>query len=220
MTIAASVIVTRLRNMLIDTGANSAPQRWSDAELLSYISDGQRAIITAIPRASAKRAVVNLVTGTRQAIPADGYSFMTAYRNMGAGGATPGNAVMVFRATIMDTQLPTWHSDAAKASAAICMYDLSDKEAFYVYPPNDGTGTLEINYSQTAVELAALSDTLTVKDIYLTPLFDYGMFRAHQKDSDYAAGMTVAKSYFDVFMAFLQAGFSDAITNKTLEGQT
>lgn len=221
MTVIASAIINRVRTQLIDVGANGATLRWADAELLNWLSDGQRTLVAAIPRASAKLAVVSLVAGTRQAIPADGYCFLTSYRNMGTSGSTPGVATKKIEREVLDSQYPTWHSDTGSAVVAAFTFDMSDRLAFYVYPQSLGTSKLEILYSTMPPDLVALTDALVVSDIYETALTDYVLNRAHLKDSDYAAGAQLAAGYLQSFMAFLAAtGGGDAITQATQTGRT
>lgn len=220
MTVLASSIVTRVRSALIDNGDNGAPQRWPDADLLRYMSDGQRTIVAAIPRASSKVAVISLVAGTRQSIPADGHCLLSAIRNMGVGGSTPGASVMLEPRAILDAQYLTWHSDTATASVVAYTFDMSDQAGFFVYPPSLGTSKLEINYSVLPPELAATTDPLTIKEIYQTALYDYVMYRAHQKDSDYAGGQAVAAGYLNSFTAFMTSNHQDATTVATQQGKS
>ncbi len=63
----AELIINRVRTQLIDTGP---AQRWSDEELLRWVSDGQRMIALAVPSAVSKRVTVQLIEGTLQELPA------------------------------------------------------------------------------------------------------------------------------------------------------
>lgn len=218
MAVAASSIINRVRNQLIDTGTYAA-QRWTDAELLYWLSDGQRTIVATAPRTSQKLAVVQLAAGTRQALPADGYMYLTAYRNMGPAGTTPGNIILQTPRTLMDTQYPTWHYDAAAAAPRLAIFDQSDPTTYFVYPPADGTGHIELSYAAAAAELVNLTDTLVVKDIYATPLFDYVMWRATQKDSDYASGIATNTQYMQAFETFIASLLKDPFTAMTQAGK-
>jgi len=219
MTVTASSIINRVRNQLIDLGTFAA-QRWTDTELLYWISDGQRTIIAAAPRASQKVAVMAYVAGTRQTIPSDGYMFLAAYRNMGTSGTTPGPALEQTNREMFNTQYPGWHSATQVVSPTALMFDPADPTAFYVSPPADGTGHLELSYAAAAPDLTAGTQNLVVQDIYATPLFDYTMYRAIQKDSDYVGGQTVANAYLQAFTGFIQGLLKDPITMATQTGKT
>lgn len=200
MPITAASIITRVRELLIDNGS---PPRWTDAELLRHLSDGQRAIARADPTAVQKVATVQLAVGTRQSLPADGESLLTITRNMGTNGTTPGRAVRVVRRDIIDDQNPMWHTDPKVSTIYNYIYDPTDNRAFFVYPPSNGQGHVEISYCYTPAEIDSTSDVLDVTDSYTTPLTDYVMFRALQKDSDFAAGINRARLHFDAFAAFV-----------------
>ena len=219
MTVLASAIINRVRTQVIDLGL-SGLQRWSDTELLEWISDGQRTIVANAPRASAAVVLFQLTPGTRQVLPANAYTYLRAYRNMGTNGTTPGAALVPVDRTLMDTQYPQWHAAAQVAAPAVVVFDPSDQAAFYVSPPADGTGQIELLYSVEPVDLTVTTAPIVLDDIYQTPLFDYTMYRACQKDSDYAPGQAAAKTYLDAFTGFLGGYMKDAMTSATQEGQT
>lgn len=200
MATTAQSIIDRVRTQLIDTGTSP---RWSDTELLAHISDGQRAIVAVRPEASTTLVSRSLVAGAVQTIPADGHATLTITRN------TSGRACSEVTRQLMNIQYPTWTTDTATATVRHYFVDEADKRYFYVYPPNTGTGSVELLYSVMPSDLASTSSTLTVRDIYQTPLFDYVMAKAHQKDSDFAAGQTLSAMYMQSFIAFIGNTQSD-----------
>lgn len=202
MTVTAQSIIDRVRTQLIDIGAQ---KRWTDAELLQWLSDAQRAVIAVQADSSNFVTSVALAIGTRQKIPDDGNMLLSIYRNMGTDGQTPGRAVRIISREILDGQNPTWHTDAKVTDVYNYTFDATDRTAFYVYPPSDGTGHLEVNYSRLPSEMTELTDQIVVQEIYRTALFDYVMYRACQKDSDFAAGQSLAQTYFQSFVAFMGA---------------
>lgn len=203
MAVTAQVIIDRVRTQLIDEGAI---KRWSDAELLQWLSDGQRAIVTVSAGTSSTTVVSPLVAGTKQTIPANGHMLLTIVRNTNSAGTTPGRVVRIVSREILDAQNPDWHTASASAVAQNYIYDPHEPTRFYVYPPNTGGGYVEMVYSVFPPEMTALTDEIVVQDIYQTALFDYVMFRAHQKDSDFAAGQALAAQYLQLFLAYTQQG--------------
>lgn len=198
MSVLASSILARARFQLVDSGATL---RWTDAELLQWLSEGQRAIVMAVPEASQLMATVALIAGTKQTIPAGGHVLLHIYRNLTSGGVA-GQACRQVDGSLMDTQYPTWHTDAATAAALFYVYDrIPNPTVFYVYPPNTGTGSLEVNYSVMPVDVATTATNITVRDIYQVALLDFILYKAHCKDSDYAAGQGAASAYFQAFAA-------------------
>lgn len=210
MTIAASTIITRARNQLIDNGS---VRRWSDTELLDWLSDGQRALVALAPAASNTSVTAPLVTGTKQTIPSDGHMLLSIMRNNVSGGGTPGKVVRLVSREIMDNFNTNWHASTAAAVVQNYIFDPQDPTHYYVYPPNTGLGYVDMVYSKIPTELTATSDTLTVQDVYQTALFDYVMFRAHQKDSDFAAGQAVAQGYYQAFLGSVGQGETGQLSN-------
>lgn len=197
MTVAASSILDRARTQLIDAGAT----RWTDAELLKWLSDGQRTIVAAVPAASATRATVALAAGTRQTLPADGYQLLKVERNNVNDGGTPGRAVRIVSRELLDSFDPDWHSATSKAIAQNYVFDPNTPTTYFVSPPNTGAGYVDITYSKLPPELAAAADNIAVEDIYQTALVDYVLYRAYQKDADFAPGAAMAAGYLQLFMA-------------------
>lgn len=195
----ASDLIARVATTLFDT--NNA--QWSQPELLAYLNEGQREIAIAQPTATSVIASVPLVPGARQTLPADAWLLFDVLRNMGpAPGTTPGLPIRVIARRLLDTFQPTWMIGPAASMVKSYIYDLRDQLSFFVYPPNDGTGFVEMNYSQiptpiTANEPTALSDALD------TALLNYMLYRACIKRVDYAPGPTVGASYLALFNAIL-----------------
>lgn len=202
MALTVQDVITRATLLLNDRGnaavGAAANTRWSVDELTEWVSDAQRQIVLMRPSAYNKVASVPLVAGTRQSIPADGWLMMGAYRNLSSTGAA-GRAVRQVERVTLDTINPNWHADAPTAAAWNYTYDVQDQRSFYIYPPNDGTGHLEVNYSSMPAQLVNLTDPLSLDQIYLTPMVDYTCFRALSKDAEFAGGAGLAQTFFQAF---------------------
>lgn len=202
MSLTVQDVITRATLLLNDRGnaavGAAANTRWSVSELTEWVSDAQRQIILMRPSALNVVASTPMVAGTRQAIPADGWLMMGASRNLTSTGA-PGRAVRQVERVTLDTINPNWHMDPASPTAWNYTYDVQDQRAFYVYPPNDGTGFIEVNYSRMPDQLVNLTDTLALDQIYLTPMVDYTCFRAFSKDAEFAGGSTLAQTFYQAF---------------------
>lgn len=196
MPVLASTIIDRVRNQLIDT---ASVQRWSDGELLGWLSEGQTVIVAAVPDARSVAGTVAMVAGTRQSLPADGIYLLRAIRN------TSGRAVRVVDRDLYDTYNPTWHSATAATEAHTYMFDDSEPTIFYVYPPNNGSGSLEVRYSALPPDLGSTADALSVDAIYYPALTDYLLYRCYQKDSDFEEGQALSQVYLSAFTTFVQA---------------
>ena len=204
MTILASNIINRVRTQLIDPAGSSA--RWTDAELLQWLSDGCRSVVALAPGATSQTSTLAMVAGSRQFIPTDGHMLLGVTRNTDVTGNTGGRAVRIVSREVLDTQNPLWHSDTASAIVVNYVFDPQEPKKFYVYPPNTGAGYIEVVYSQLTPEITTTATTFQMQEVYQTALFDYVMFRAHQKDGAYSDGMELANSYFNAFYQFVSKG--------------
>ena len=108
---AGTLTGTNLLSRIKDTLQDTTSVRWPEAELLRYINDAQREIVNFRPESSAKTANVQLVTGTKQALPTDGLRLIKVTRNMSdaSGGATGKRAIRIVNVDILNTQEPDWN---------------------------------------------------------------------------------------------------------------
>ena len=196
-------LLSRVESILQDT----ANVRWTEAELLNYINDGQREIANLKPDATALHSNVQLVTGTKQAIPTDGLRLLSVVRNMSdaSGGATGGKAIRLVARDILDTQEPNWHDPTVTGDATHgttpkhFMFDENDPLNYYVYPGIAGNAYAEIIYSQRPTDLANTSATIAVPDNYSNALIDYCCFRAFMKDAEFAGNQQRAGAHYQTF---------------------
>jgi hypothetical protein len=179
-TIIASAIINKAKTILQDTTS----VRWTDAELLGWLNDGQREVSMRRPDVSTKLISHPLVAGTKQAIPADGIAVLKVIRNMGTNGLTPGRAVRHVAMDILDSNVPTWHTDTASSTVVHAVTDMRIPRTFYVYPPAISGTQVELLYAAPPAELASTGSILTVDDAYAGPLVDWVCSRAYDKDQD------------------------------------
>lgn len=175
--------------------------RWPTTELLDWLNDGQREVVLHKPEASVKNMAVALATGaSKQSLPADGILLVDVTRNMGAAGSTPGNAIRLTTREVLDSQRPTWHSDAnAVGYIQHFMYDARDPKNFYVYPKAPATAWyIEMVYSAAPTD-ATLGGVISIDDIYANALLDYVLYRAYSKDAEYAANGNLAVAHYTAF---------------------
>jgi hypothetical protein len=215
-TILASTIVNDASILLQDL----TNIRWTQAELLNWLNDAQRQVLIYKPNSYTKNAIVQLIAGTRQSLPTDATLLIGATCNIGADGTTRGNAVRLVSREILDAQIPGWHNTSgASNTVAHYMYDLRDRFTFYVYPPQPTAAPtkLEIIYGASPANLA-LTDVISLDDIYAPVLLNYVLHRAYSKDAEYAQNTQLAMSYYEAFVSTLggrssSEGFIDPNAN-------
>lgn len=189
-TLTTTPILTRVSTLLQDV----TNIRWTKAELLTYLSDGQRELCVYKPDACVKTASMALVAGTRQTLPADGVAFVDVIRNTTGSQRAPRSVSR----EILDAQIPNWHSSTPAAEVLHYTFDPQNQKVIYTYPPNTGTGSLEVAYAASPVELTE-GATLGVDDIWLPTLVNYVMYRCYSKDAEYAANAQLAVAYYQAF---------------------
>jgi len=195
MPIAAADLIERAGEILQD----EEHVRWEVPELLRWINDAAREAIVRRPAARAVTAVVALVAGTRQAIPATGVELLDVVRNLGTTGTTPGRSVRRVDRQLLDDQDPDWHSAKAKSVIKHYTFDERAPKDFYVYPPAVADTKVEALYSELPPDVTDQGDTLDMGREYLNTLVEYICYRALSKDSEFANG-TVAALHYQAFV--------------------
>ena len=210
MALTGTNVLSRIKDILQDTTS----VRWPEAEILRYINDAQREIVNYKPESSAKTDNVQLATGTKQALPADGLRLIKVTRNMSAasGSATGKRAIRIVNVDILNTQEPDWNDPTVSGDAQHgtvvkhYIFDEDDPKNFYVYPGVAGNAFVEIVYSKTPTDLSSASSNLDIDDIYGNAVIDYVLFRAYQKDSEYAGNAQRAQTHYQLFLNCIGQG--------------
>lgn len=219
----ASDLITGVSIALQDTSF----VRWSIAELLIYLNQGQKEIAAFKPNASITNASVQLVQGSKQSLPSGGLVLIDVTRNMGSDGTTAGNAVRIVSRGVLDAQIPGWHTSAlASGTVKHYVYTPLDPTRFYVYPPQPASPTyVEIVYGKLPTDVAANADPLqlpagsiSVDDVYGPALHNYMMYRAFSKDSEVAANAELASGYYTAFSQQLMGKAQGEVTAKPTKG--
>lgn len=179
--------------------------KWLRTELLSWLNAAQRQVILLQPHANSTRQSVQLAAGSRQSLPTGGWALLDVFRNMGTNGTTPGAAVRHVSRTHMDGFDPSWHAATAAATVKNFVYDEQDQTSFWVYPPNTGTGYVEIVYSKPPTAIVSEATAIAVSDIYEPALLDYILSRAHTKAVEFAGGPQVAAQFYQNFLSSVGA---------------
>jgi hypothetical protein len=213
-TIAASTIINKAATQLLDQGNT----RWTRPELLGWLNDGQRQIVMMSPQTNNKVSVVQLAAGSRQSIPADGWRLLDVFRYMGTDGTKPGRAIRLVSRELVDGYNPNWHAAPKSPAPQNYIFDEQDQTSFFVYPPNTGTGHVELNYAAVPADLASESSPISINDIYQTALLDYILYRANSKDAEYAPGVQLATGYLSTFLGAFQVREKGDLENSPNQG--
>lgn len=180
-TILVSALIDRAGILLVDPDHVC----WAASELLNWLNDGQREIVSLVPSANPVSEATQLSPGTKQTLPADKVQLIDIVRNMGADGLTPGRPVSIIEREELDVVRPGWHTDTASMTVRHFCYDGRDPRTFYVSPPQpDPAGYVELVTADTPGD-CPLGGTINMQDVYANALLEYMIFRAYSKDGEW-----------------------------------
>jgi hypothetical protein len=170
--------------------------RFPQAELMTFLNDAQREIVLHRPDSKTVNASVTCVAGSKQSLPSTGLRLVDVVRNDG------GRAITQIARKILDETLPDWHNKTADSVKKIehFVYDSADPKSFYLYPNATTSMDIEIIYSIAPSYITYSSSvTISLDDIYANAILDYMLYRAYQKDSEYAGNADRSMMHYSSF---------------------
>lgn len=175
MTIAVEQLLERVKATLLEDGADPF---WSDQEIVDYLNEGVRFVISQKPSAFTVQDNIPLVAGYKQEIPDEWSELVDAVANQG------GRAVTMVDREFMDQFDPTWTTATASNTIKHVMYDKKDRKWFYVYPPASTAATLTLKGVQIPDTMNTDSDNLfPLNDIYDVPVMYYALAQCYAKNT-------------------------------------
>lgn len=162
----ANAVMNEVQTILLDPNGNY----WTVPYLISAYNIVVTAIIGENPTALTK-VIPNfaLVTGVDQTIPSDqqpygsltdGVMFLRAPAN------TNGKVIRQVAADVIQEDDPDWYSAAPSQSVQNVILDDFDPLRFRVYPPNDGTGQINLQYAFAPLDITSLTQDFTLTEAY------------------------------------------------------
>ncbi len=174
--------------------------RFPNAELLKFFNDAQKEVVLHRPDSNMQNGNITCVAGSKQTIPSTGLRLIDVVRNDG------GYAITQVDRKVLDETLPNWHNTAADSTKKIehFIFDPADPKTFYVYPAGTTSFDIEIKYSAAPSDIAITNfntdtTTITLDDIYANCLLDYILYRAYQKDSEFAGNAQRSMMHYQSF---------------------
>jgi len=199
---AQSIINDRVIKLLNES---ASPVRWSQAELLVYLNDGQRKIVELQPAANMFAANMQCAAGPKQTVPSTCAGLIDVVCNMGTSGTTRGNAIRLVLRNTMDEELPGWQASTASAVMKLWMFDSRNPGEFYCYPPQPSSeqGYIEIVGSWSPADVVVStwsgSNFITLDDCYVDALMNWVLYMAYLKDAEHSANAALAAAYQNAF---------------------
>lgn len=179
--------------------------RWANEELIGWLNEFYQAAVQLKPDASTINEELELVSGTKQSLPASGLRLVDVVRNTGVGSDML--AVMVTTRRALDSTRRAWHSDPKSQNIEQYVFDDMNPDTFYVYPPAEAGAALEIIYSSVPIPhdkaggLSAIADEkFKLNDAFVPIALDYILYRAYAKDAEHAANLQRSQMHYNAFM--------------------
>lgn len=208
MTTPAQSVIFRAAETLQDLGA----VRWSTAELVRYLNDGQREILVYRPDVFATSVTLSLAAGAKQSLPDTATKLLDVVRNSATTSAK--KSVRLVNRQLLDSQVPDWHIATASVDIVHYMYDPITPRIFYVYPPATTLSRLDVVVAQYPTDISepaanttytAVTGNIAVPDILSSALKDYVIARAFMKDSEQAGNAARAQAHYALFAGAIGA---------------
>jgi hypothetical protein len=206
----ASVTVRHLLNLAEGILQDAENDNWTLTDLINWYNLGARQTVILAPQANPIIESVKLAAGVRQTIPSKGLALIEIKRNMGTDGATAGDAVFPSTTKIMQSFLKGW--SAATATVAIVHFMPETDRIWYNYPPSDGTGYVEEEYSKVPDAVTYDEDgdwesaLVGVTDKYVDPILNFILSRAFAKDTDFPGNAARSQDHERQFLQAVGAG--------------
>lgn len=179
---------------------DSTNVRFPNSELLKFFNDAQKEVVLHRPDAKMVNESFSCVDGSKQTLPDAALRLIEIVRNIN------GRAITQVDRKILDETLPNWHETAAGTNKIEhYIYDPADPKHFYVYPKGAaGSHDMEIVYSSAPSDIAVSNfdtdDTkISLDDVYANCILDYILYRAYQKDSEYAGNAERSMMHYSSF---------------------
>lgn len=228
---ASSILV---RDFLKDVSTallDLSPQfeRWTEAELVSAVNDGQRAIAKFLPHSCSRVDVVKLAPGVRQSIefiPSSrvyagsgdiyGAQLLGVNCDMGPTGATPGDAIRIVAVDVLDASTPSWRTKTG-TKVRQYTYDPRVPKVFNVSPGVASAANVWVEVSllanptplSTAGGIFGMAGSspikLSIDDQYIDDLRHYVLARANLKEAEYGGNANMAATYTTLFVNSINA---------------
>ncbi len=177
--IQASTILDSVSRTLLDT----AERTWGPDEKLDYLNEAMRATAAARPADFyVIETAVTLAAGVIQALPADGFLLIDVPRNS-ATGPNPGRVVTQVDKGLLDESDRFWPRGTQQAEVEHFTFDPRNPRRFVCFPPNDGTGVVDMVYGAVPPQIMYAAEEMQVPDIYQTPLEQFVIGKCYAKNS-------------------------------------
>ncbi len=181
--IFAATVLDSAATTLLDV----AHRTWTADELLGYLNEAMRA--TAAARPTDFYVVEDsfpVAAGVIQNLPADAIVLIDIPRNSAGvpSGITPSSRIITqVDKGLQDEADRFWPAGTPQTQVEHFTFDPRNPRRWACYPPNDGTGAVDLVYAAFPPQVMYAAEELPVPDSYEPPLINYVLAKAYAKNS-------------------------------------
>lgn len=170
--ILAATILDEAASQLLD----AAHRTWPAADLLGFLNEALRATAFVKPDMYTVEGFFTLKAGVLQTLPDDGLALMSITRN------ASGEIITQVDKDLLDESNRFWPQGTQEGAIEHYTADPRNPRRFTVFPPSDGTSSVEILYGAVPPELYYDTDELPIPDSYQTALVSFVIGKAYEKN--------------------------------------
>jgi hypothetical protein len=167
-------VITEVRNSIKD--ADATAYRNSDTDLTLMVNRALKRIALIRPDLFTTIGTIDLVPGVVQTVTNLG-------RIVEVFGVTGGDAVVEANRETLDQLSPSWRSATATPVPTNWMRHTRNPSKFFVYPPSDGTQTLDAEFTASPTTYA-LGDTIALAEVYEPAVVDMTVAEVEWADDE------------------------------------
>jgi hypothetical protein len=171
--ILAATILDEAASQLLDKNHRT----WPADDLLGFLNEALRATAFVKPDMYTVEGFITLKAGVLQALPDDGLALISITRN------ASGRIITQVDKDLLDESNRFWPQGTQESDIEHYTADSRNPRRFTVFPPSDGTSSIEVLYGAVPPELAYDTDEMSVPDSYQTALVSFVMGKAYEKNS-------------------------------------
>lgn len=192
------ITVETLLGSVSETLLDTARRTWDLPELVGYLNEALRATSFVKPDMHTVQDFVTLAAGIAQALPEGGVALIDISDN-----EVSGRAVTQTDLSLLQEENRFWPAATREVDAENYAADPRTPRRFYVFPPNDGTGSVRITYGAVPDTLTGSSgEEIPVPSSYQAALTDYVLAKCYAKNSK-KQDLTKSSTYMQQWGALL-----------------
>ena len=176
MTIQAATIIDEASTLLLDATNH---RTWPLVELRGYLNEALRATAFVKPDMYTVQTSFTPAAGVLQTLPSDGIALLDITQNL---TGRKRNVTQVDEGLLEEANR-FWPAATQQAEVEHFTADPRNPRRFRVFPPADGTGSVQILYGAVPPQINYDDEDIAVPDSYQTALIDFVLSRAYAKNS-------------------------------------